>query len=740
MKRFFPLALVLVLTIGAFFIFRPRTQAAETAQAGDIVFSEIMWSGSFAASSDEWIELYNNTDRDIDLLGWQITRYSSVENSYQENLMLTIGESNDTTRNTIVPAQQYFLISNYDKNSERTVINVLPDIVDKRVSLLNSKLQLKLYNGNWEEANPIDIAGDKGQPLAGDNSLKASMIRILPPQDGTLEENWSTSEASQNLKEDSTELATPENSKRTIANLVADPQSGNVPLTVVFDASNSMDLSESGLTFEWDTESEEDNFAADVSTETPTYEYTYETAGDFLAALKVSNNIGSQDIVWLSILVQETAANQPPTANFSAVPTIGTMPLNVIFDAGESSDDKGITSFLWDFGDGNQGTGEETEHTFNQSGTFTVQLTVKDEEGLSSSSTAVITVQQPEYSEDIMISELYPKPNEGSSAEFIELYNNGECDINLENWQLDDIENGGSAPYTIPASTTIPAGGYLSFTKEQTKISLNDGGDQARLIAPDDQEKDKSPNYGPAKRGWSYSFIDNEWKWTKTVTKNSANVLTLEENANTDNDEDNNQQTAKELNTGSPGQIIFSELLPFPSEGEDEFIELYNPSEETVDITGWALSDASGRTYKIKSENFTSQSLKILATNKVKISGEEYFVLERDITGIALNNHGGDTAYLLDEAGNLIDKVSYSGNAKQGVSYALDKQKNWQWTSSVTPGEENIITVLASSKTKRKKELIASGLPANVGIPLFGLISTLMTIFLFHKKHQAKIN
>jgi len=46
--------------------------AATGASALDVVFSEIAWMGTTASSTDEWIELYNNTGSDIDLTGWTL--------------------------------------------------------------------------------------------------------------------------------------------------------------------------------------------------------------------------------------------------------------------------------------------------------------------------------------------------------------------------------------------------------------------------------------------------------------------------------------------------------------------------------------------------------------------------------------------------------------------------------------------------------------------------------------------
>lgn len=727
MKKFSLIAFSLALIIGAFFVLSFSTRAESQLPREAIIFNEIMWSGSFVSSSDEWIELYNTTGQKIDLTGWQITKYSSVGGEYQENLMLTIGEGNDLVRNTIIPAGGFFLISNYDKTNEKTTINVLPDVVDDRVSLLNNKLELKIYPANWEMDELIDVAGDKGKPPAGNNTTKASMVRLLPPQDGSLKESWTTSEESKNLKEGSLELASPENSQRVIAQLSVEPQSGTAPLAVNFDASASLDLSESELLFEWDFDGEEENFLADATSESAIFEYIYENTGSFLASVKVTNSADQSDIFWVEIEVTEEPVNQPPQAKFSASPQVGTVPLKVTFNAEESSDDQEVVSFLWDFGDGSQGEGKLVEHTFNKTGTLTIRLTVKDVEGLSSSTTLSITVQAPEYSEDIIINELYPRPSEGSNYEFIELYNQGEDDINLKGWQLDDAKDEGSAPYTITTDKIILASSFLSFTKEETKISLNDIGDMARLIAPDGKEKNKTPNYGSSKKGQSYSLINNQWRWTSSVTKNAANVLTEPEKEETEEEEveeENAQETTSSLNTGSPRQIIFSELLPKPIEGEDEFIELYNSTEETVDIINWVLEDAGGKKYTIKSEDFGAQSLKILATGKVKIRAGEYLNLERGITKIALNDTGGETVYLFDEAGNLIDKISYSGSVKKGASYTLDSEGNWQWSSTVTPGEENIVTVLATTpKTSGGKSLATTGMPEGIGIIMSGLVS-----------------
>ncbi len=83
----------------------------------------------------------------------------------------------------------------------------------------------------------------------------------------------------------------------------------------------------------------------------------------------------------------------PPTAAFTADPTSGCAPLTVQFTDQSTGD---ITSYSWDFGDGNTSTAQNPQHTYNNPGTYTVTLTVSGAGG-SDTETKVdyITVYDP---------------------------------------------------------------------------------------------------------------------------------------------------------------------------------------------------------------------------------------------------------------------------------------------------------------------------------------------------------
>ena len=85
--------------------------------------------------------------------------------------------------------------------------------------------------------------------------------------------------------------------------------------------------------------------------------------------------------------------NQAPAASFTASVVTGDAPLVVEFDASDSSDPEGgELTYRWEFGDGSTSGGETTTHTFAQSGSFEVILTILDSGGLSSSASLMIDV------------------------------------------------------------------------------------------------------------------------------------------------------------------------------------------------------------------------------------------------------------------------------------------------------------------------------------------------------------
>jgi len=174
-------------------------------------------------------------------------------------------------------------------------------------------------------------------------------------------------------------------------------------------------------------------------------------------------------------------------------------------------------------------------------GTYHWQVEAENENGKSPPAESAFILQAPVYSNAIIINEILPHPQNGTDYEFIELFNNGGEDVDVSGWYLDDIE-GGSTPYEIPAGTKpILPGEYLVFYKTQTKLSLNDDGDSARLLFPDMQVASSRSydEYAPLGLAWARMF-NGAWAWTTTVTPGDPNIFTSEiiENAGGTDEED----------------------------------------------------------------------------------------------------------------------------------------------------------------------------------------------------------
>jgi len=83
-----------------------------------------------------------------------------------------------------------------------------------------------------------------------------------------------------------------------------------------------------------------------------------------------------------------TPTNQSPIANF----TYTIEGLKVTFKDTSVDPDGNITAWNWSFGDGNYSNEQNPTHTYKKAGTYTVNLTVWDNDGLSNKTSKTITV------------------------------------------------------------------------------------------------------------------------------------------------------------------------------------------------------------------------------------------------------------------------------------------------------------------------------------------------------------
>ncbi|TDN90830.1 LamG domain-containing protein [Microbacterium sp. BK668] len=156
-------------------------------------------------------------------------------------------------------------------------------------------------------------------------------------------------------------------------------------MTVNVDASGSNDPDGTITGYSWNWG---DNTAAGTGV---TASHTYAAAGTYTVTLTVTDNDGTTGTKTASVTVAP-APNQAPTASFTATPTNLTVALN----AGASNDPDGtIVGYAWKFGDNTTGTGVTASKTYAAAGTYTVELTVTDNNGATNTTTRSVTVTAP---------------------------------------------------------------------------------------------------------------------------------------------------------------------------------------------------------------------------------------------------------------------------------------------------------------------------------------------------------
>jgi PKD repeat protein len=181
-----------------------------------------------------------------------------------------------------------------------------------------------------------------------------------------------------------------------IARIAASVTSGESPLLVTFDASGSADYDGRIVAYRW-------SFSDGEKATGRTVERIFAppSTATYTATLEVEDDDGAVGTIEQSIEVRQTPdpGNNPPFTRFTFDPTYGDGPLLVEFDARLTADIDGeVVLYAWDFGDGTTGSGERISHTYDPKATtnYPATLTATDDDGASSSMTAIVSVHVEE--------------------------------------------------------------------------------------------------------------------------------------------------------------------------------------------------------------------------------------------------------------------------------------------------------------------------------------------------------
>ena len=143
-----------------------------------VVINEIAWMGTNATdSSDEWIELYNNSSSTIDLNNWRLTWSHGTTSN-------TTAFSIETASTTIISGHGFYLMERTDNN---TISDISADLIYTGV-LGNDGEKLELKDSNGQLIDMVDCSSGWFSGSSSPNYI--SMERINPNSTGTSAENW----------------------------------------------------------------------------------------------------------------------------------------------------------------------------------------------------------------------------------------------------------------------------------------------------------------------------------------------------------------------------------------------------------------------------------------------------------------------------------------------------------------------------------------------------------------------
>jgi PKD repeat protein len=237
----------------------------------------------------------------------------------------------------------------------------------------------------------------------------------------------------------------------TVANAppVADAgpdETGNQLITFDFDGSRSSDSDGVVVLFDWD-------FGDGTGVEGAVVTHAYGDDGTYTVTLTVRDDDGASATDTLTVI----ATNMPPVADAGADQGLGKNQ-ETVFNANASHDPDGsIVAYYWEFGDGTNGTGVAVRHSFTVAGTYTVTLTVTDDDGATGSDVAMVFVaNQPP------VAEAGPDRS-GVAGETVSFNGSGSIDFDGRivsyEWDLGDGSTGSgilvSHMYQIPGTYTV---------------------------------------------------------------------------------------------------------------------------------------------------------------------------------------------------------------------------------------------------------------------------------------------
>jgi hypothetical protein len=309
----------------------------------------------------------------------------------------------------------------------------------------------------------------------------------------------------------------------------------------------------------------------------------------------------------------------------------------------------------------------------------------------------------------IVISEFSTATIDSASQEFVELHNPSDQPIRLDGWALQYKAASGET-WNNKANLTgkieprgyylIATGGYLDgISSAKMGSGLAAAGGHIRIASPgvgteawiqndlvgwgSALQSEGGSALAPSSNQSSKRHVDEDAKLVDS--DNNATDFFLSDipspNASDPIDEsDDSEVPVDPVKTYLPIDIteIFADPVSPQSDASDEFVELYNPNLEPVNLGGYVLQTGSSFNY-----NFTLPD--------IELAVGQYLAIASSDSHLTLSNSGGN-ARILDPDGKQKGIAEEYSNAKPAEAWAKFNE-GWAWTEKSTPGATNELVV-----------------------------------------------
>lgn len=270
----------------------------------------------------------------------------------------------------------------------------------------------------------------------------------------------------------------------------------------------------------------------------------------------------------------------------------------------------------------------------------------------------------------LIINEVCPDPKvgvpdeDGEIVDWVELKNNTDQPINLDGYYLSDKENK-PLKWRFPEGAIIPANGYyLIYCSNKDKLQQNGVPHTNFSVSAERETIVLSDTHGRLIDRVSIENIPEDYSYGR-ISDGSWQLFQLSTPGQS-NDEAGQARTDELIRAFNPTGVIISEVMASNdttalgvTTATVDYIELYNSSANTVDLSFYGLSDSLKRPRRWQFPQGTT-----IAPGEYKIiycDGDTTLTSNTDLhTNFSITRGGGETISFCDPTGKVLDRLPLS--------------------------------------------------------------------------------